>query len=63
MHTNDSPALDKAGQNLLDVFCAEEKLPAAYKLLAQTYFFPLAAETIEEQDGCGSAEYPISGQV
>lgn len=49
MHTNNSPALNQAGQNLLDVFCAEEKLPATYKLLAQTYFFPLAAETVEEQ--------------
>jgi D-glycerate 3-kinase len=49
MHTNNSPDLNQASQNLLDVFCVEEKLPETYHLLAQTYFFPLAAEIVADQ--------------
>lgn len=49
MHTDNSLDLSQADQNLLDIFCTEEKLPETYQLLAQTYFFPLAAEIIASQ--------------
>lgn len=42
--------LNQANQQLLDVFCAEEKLPEVYQLLAQTYFLPLAAEIVEDHN-------------
>ncbi|MFT7490931.1 MAG: D-glycerate 3-kinase [Pseudohongiellaceae bacterium] len=48
MQTHNYSDLNQANQELLDVFCAEEKLPEVYQLLAQTYFLPLAAEIVED---------------